>query len=45
MALDDVETEAVDGAMFSSDVGLLDVTETADGVNVLDSFTETLGTV
>jgi hypothetical protein len=45
LALDDVETEDVDGAMFSSDVGLLDVTDTAEIVDVVDSFTERLGTV
>jgi hypothetical protein len=45
MAIDDVETDDVDGAMFSSDVGLLDVTDTAEVMDVVDSFTETPGTV
>jgi hypothetical protein len=45
MALDDFETEDEDGAMFSSDVGLLDVIDTAEVVDVVDSFTETPGTV
>jgi hypothetical protein len=44
MALD-VETDDIDGAKFFSGVGLLDVTDVAEVVDVVDSFTETLGTV